>query len=182
VPEFAGVRADEARALVRGFLDSREETPRVAPLLLPPATTADLLSCYGIPLAGPGAAGAVGGIEVMIRVADDRVFGPLVVFGLGGAAAEIAADRAARLTPLTDADADKLIRSIRSAPLLQAQAGLAGLRDLLLRVSRLADDLPEVTALVLDPVIAAPDRVTVASARAEVAPYEPADPYLRKLR
>jgi hypothetical protein len=59
-------------------------------------------------------------------------------------------------------------------------AGLA-LRDLLLRVSRLADDLPEVTALDLNPVIAGPDGAVVIAARIKVAPYEPQDPFLRKL-
>jgi len=71
----------------------------------------------------------------------------------------VLADHAARLTPLTDVDADMLIRSIRSAPLLLGHRGSPGadlraLRDLLLRVSRLADDLPEVTDLDLNPVIA----------------------------
>ena len=61
-------------------------------------------------------------------------------------------------------------------------ADRAALRDLLLRVSRLADDLPEVTELELDPVIAGPDGVAVVNARVKVTPYEPQDPFLRKLR
>ena len=89
------------------------------------------------------------------------MFGPLVVFGLGGVATEVLGDHAARLAPLTGADADDLIRSIRAAPLLlgyrgQPPADLAGLRDTLLRVSRLADDLPQVAELDLNPVIARP--------------------------
>ena len=51
------------------------------------------------------------GTEVRIGVTDDRVFGPLVVFGLGGTATGVPAGQAARLTPLTDTDADSLIRS-----------------------------------------------------------------------
>jgi acyl-CoA synthetase (NDP forming)/GNAT superfamily N-acetyltransferase len=116
-----------------------------------------------------------GGTEVIIGVTDDHVFGPLVVFGLGGAATEVRADHSARLTPLTDTDADQLIGSIRSAP-------LGALRDLLLRVSRLADDLPEVTELDLNPVIARPDGVFVVDARIKVTPYRAQDPFLRKLR
>ena len=97
------------------------------------------------------------------------------------------ADHAARLTPLTDTDADKLIRSLRSASLLaggdgRPAADLEALRDLLLRVSRLADDLPEVTDLDLNPVIARPDGAVVADARIKLAPYEPQDPFLRRLR
>jgi acyl-CoA synthetase (NDP forming) len=127
------------------------------------------------------------GIPVVVRVAADYTFGPLVVFGLGGVATEVFADRSARLTPLTDSDADQLIRSVRSAPLLSGQAGrptadLGALRDLLLRVSRLADDLPEVAALDLDPVIARPDQAVVADARIKLAPFEPKDPFLRRLR
>ena len=64
-----------------------------------------------------------GGTEVIVGVADDHMFGPLVVFGLGGVATEVLADHAARLTPLTDTDADQLIGSIRSAPLLRGHRG-----------------------------------------------------------
>ena len=89
------------------------------------------------------------------------MFGSLVVLGVGGVVTEVPGDHAARLTPLTDVDADKLIGA---APLLLKHRGhpmadLGALRDLLLRVSRLADDLPEVTDLDLNPVIARPDGV-----------------------
>jgi acyl-CoA synthetase (NDP forming) len=102
-------------------------------------------------------------------------------------ATEVLADHTARLTPLTDTDADRLIHSIRSAPLLLGHRGsppadLAALRDLLLRVSRLADDLPEVTELDLNPVIARPDGAYVVDARIKVRPYQAQDPFLRKLR
>ena len=120
-----------------------------------------------------------GGTEVRIGVTDDRVFGPLVVFGPG--------DHAARLTPLTDTDADALIHSAQAAPQLLGQgaaraADLDTLRELLLRVSRLADDLPEVTELDLSPVIARPHGVLAMDARIKVTPCPPQDPYLRKLR
>jgi len=128
-----------------------------------------------------------GGTEVIIGVADDHMFGPLVVFGLGGTATEVLADHAARLTPLTDTDADTLIRSVRAAPLLLGHRGsppadLDKLRELLLRVSRLADDLPEVTDLDLNPVIAKPDGAFAVDARIKVTPCPPQDPFLRRLR
>jgi acyl-CoA synthetase (NDP forming) len=141
------------------------------------------------------------GTDVIVGVTDDHVFGSLVVFGLGGVTTEVLADRAARLTPLTDIDADQLIGSIRSAPLLRGYRGSAGqggrppqtpprghagdlgaLHDLLLRVSRLADDLPEITELDLNPVITRPDGVFVVDARAKVTAYRAQDPFLRKLR
>jgi acyl-CoA synthetase (NDP forming)/GNAT superfamily N-acetyltransferase len=129
----------------------------------------------------------IGGTEVIIGVVDDHMFGPLVVFGLGGVATEVLADHAARLTPLSGTDADQLIGSIRSARLLLGHRGtpaadLGALRELLLRVSRLADDLPEITDLDLNPVIARPDGAFAVDARVKVAPYQPEDPYLRKLR
>jgi len=128
-----------------------------------------------------------GGTEVIIGVEDDQMFGPLVVFGLGGVATEVLADHAARLAPLTDADAGTLISSIRSAPLLYGHRGapaadLAALRDVLMRVSRLADDLPEITELDLNPVIARPDGVVAVDARIKIAPQVPQDPFLRRLR
>ena len=127
------------------------------------------------------------GTEVIVGVADDHLFGPLVVFGLGGVATEVLADHAARLTPLTDTDAATLIRSIKAAPLLLGHRGtppadVEALRGLLLRVSRLADDLPEITDLDLNPVIVRPDGVFVVDARVKVAPYQPHDPFLRRLR
>jgi acyl-CoA synthetase (NDP forming) len=115
------------------------------------------------------------------------VFGPLIVFGLGGVATDVLADHAARLSPLTDTGAGELIRSVRSAPLLLGhrgapQADLAALREMLLRVSRLADDLPEVAELDLNPVIARPDGVFAVDARIRLTPVRPQDPFLRKLR
>ena len=157
VPVFADIETACARTLVREVL-------RQAPGWLSPEHAAELLRCYGIPLADV----APPGTEVTVRVADDPVFGALVTFG-----------DAARLAPLTDLDADKMIRL---TPRLHPEADLSALRDLLLRVSRLADDLPEVTDLKLDPVIAGPDGVAVVNARVKVTAYEPKDPFLRRLR
>jgi acyl-CoA synthetase (NDP forming)/GNAT superfamily N-acetyltransferase len=127
-----------------------------------------------------------GGTEVIVGVAQEPVFGPLIVFGLGGVATDLLADRAARLAPLTDADADELIHSIRSAPLLLGYRGaqpadLGALRDTLLRVSRLADDFPEIAELDLNPVIARADGVSAVDARIRLTPVQPQDPFLRRL-
>ncbi len=127
-----------------------------------------------------------GGVEVMISVLQEAVVGPLVLFGVGGAAADALADRAARLAPLTDSDADELIRSVRAAPLILGRPGAPGvdltaLRDLLLRVSQLADDLPQVAELELSPVFARPDGVQAVDARIRLEAAEPADAHLRRL-
>ena len=183
-PGFGDVDVAGARTLVHAFL-AREP----AGGWLPPDGVTALLRMYGIPLAAAeaGAAGGADGTEVVIGVGDDQMFGPLVVFGLGGVATEVLADQAARLAPLTEADADTLINSIRSAPLLHGHRGapaadIPALRDVLMRVSRLADDLPEVTDLGLNPVIARPDGVVVTGARIKIAPQVAQDPFLRRLR
>ena len=128
-----------------------------------------------------------GGVKVKINVLEEQVFGPLVLFGLAGAAADVLADRAARLAPLTESDADDLIRSVRAAPLLLGRSGapaadLASLRGMLLRVSQLADDLPQVAELELSPVVARPDGALAVDGRVRIQAAEPADAYLRRLR
>jgi len=127
-----------------------------------------------------------GGVEVAISVLQEQVVGPLVLFGTGGPNERLS-DRAARLAPLTDSDADDLIRSIPTAPLLRghhgtAAADLAALRDMLLRVSRMADDLPQIAEVELSPVVARPDGALAVDGRIRLQATEPADAYLRRLR
>ena len=127
------------------------------------------------------------GIELVAGAVQDPVFGPLVLFGLGGTAAEVLADQAARLAPLTDVDVHGLVCAPRCAPLLSARrAGgpvdVAGLEELLLRLSRLACDLPQLAELELNPVVARPDGVLALDARVRLLPRRPHDPYLRRLR
>ena len=125
-----------------------------------------------------------GGVETIVGVVAEPVFGPVVVFGLGGVATGVLGDHAARLAPLTDADADDLIHAIRAAPALLGPgpaADVGAVRDTLLRVSRLADDLPQVAELDLNPVIACPDGVVAVDARIRVTSQRLADPFLRQL-
>jgi acyl-CoA synthetase (NDP forming) len=100
-----------------------------------------------------------GGVETMIGVTDDPLFGPLVAFGLGGIHVEVLGDVQFRIAPLTDRDADELLHGIRGLPLLQGYRGhpaadLDALRELLLRVSHLAVEVPEIVELDLNPVMA----------------------------
>ncbi|MCX5097359.1 acetate--CoA ligase family protein [Streptomyces sp. NBC_00365] len=127
------------------------------------------------------------GTEVFAGVVQDEVFGPLVLFGLGGTATEILADHAARLAPLTDHDMHDLITLPRCAPLLFGTRGnepvdLEALEQLLLRLSRLAADLPQLAEADFNPVLATPGGVTVLDARVRLLPRRPQDPYLRRLR
>ena len=127
------------------------------------------------------------GVELIIGVAHEPVFGPLVVFGLGGVTADVLGDHAARLTPLTDVDAHDMIGGIRAAPLLYGHHGgapvdLDALADILLRTSRLAEEVPEIAELDLNPVIAQADGAHPVDARIRLVPTEPQDPFLRRLR
>ena len=128
-----------------------------------------------------------GGLEVVISVLRERVAGPLVLLGVGGAADDVQADRAARLAPLTQSDADDLIRSLRATPRLLERRGepaadLTPLRDMLLRVSRMVDDLRQIAELELSPVIARPDRVQAVDGRIRIQAAEPVDAHLRRLQ
>jgi acyl-CoA synthetase (NDP forming)/GNAT superfamily N-acetyltransferase len=189
LPEFSDVKEDDARELVRAFL---ARSPHGG--WLPPHEVTELLACYSIPLAGPASATGAGGTpsgadrpasaEVAIGVTQDPVFGPLILFGPGDDATSGASGPTARLAPLTDTDAAELVGSVRSAGRLAGDNGappadLAALQEILLRVSRLADDVPEVAELGLHPVSA--DGVPVRAARIRLAPAQPHDAALRKL-
>ena len=127
-----------------------------------------------------------GGVEVMISVLHERVVGPLVLLGAGGASYDALAARAARLAPLTDADADDLIGSVPAIRRLLGRghggpADLAALRDVLLRVSRMVEDLPQIAELDLRPVVVRPDGVQAVDGRIRIQAAEPADAHLRRL-
>jgi hypothetical protein len=130
---------------------------------------------------------AARGRELLVGVHSDGVFGPLVVFGLGGVDTDMVADRTARLAPLNDADTDDLLHGLRcSATLFGPHAApvldIGALRDILLRVSLLAQLLPEVIELDLNPLIASPDGCQAVDARIRIAPSPRMDPFLPGLR
>ena len=248
-PELEGLRRDQARELVTGFLAG---SPRGG--WLSDEQTTELLGCYGIRLAdhvtvtteeaalaaaarfgGPVAVkanvpglvrrsqtGAVllgldgaeevrrgfrtlrrtfgnrladvivqpmitGEMRVKINVLEEEVLGPLVLFGLAGAAADILGDRAARLAPLTEADADDLIRPVGAAWIMLGRHGASGadltsVKSVLLRVSQIADDLAQIAELELNPIIALANGAEVLDARVRIRAAEPVDAYLRQLR
>ncbi|MCS7044740.1 MAG: GNAT family N-acetyltransferase [Gemmataceae bacterium] len=102
-----------------------------------------------------------GGVELMVGVAHDPLFGPVIAFGLGGIHVEVLGDVCFRVTPLTDRDAADMVRSIRGHRLLEGYRGhpaadVAAVEELLLRVSRLVEEIPEISDLDLNPVFAMP--------------------------
>jgi acyl-CoA synthetase (NDP forming) len=101
------------------------------------------------------------GVEVMVGVTQDPLFGPLIGFGLGGIHVEILKDVSFRVTPITDRDAADMVRSIKGYRLLEGYRGhppgdLAAIEDLLLRVARLVEEVPAIAELDMNPVIALP--------------------------
>jgi acetyltransferase len=98
-----------------------------------------------------------GGIETIVGVTQDPSFGPLIMFGLGGVYAELMKDVAVRLHPLTDSDARELVRSIKMTKLFEGFRGsppsdTEALEDLLLKLSALVEDAPQIAELDFNPV------------------------------
>ncbi|GGU56922.1 bifunctional acetate--CoA ligase family protein/GNAT family N-acetyltransferase [Streptomyces lavendofoliae] len=115
------------------------------------------------------------GVDTVVRAAIDPAVGAVLSFGLAGAPSELLGDTAHRLVPATDRDVAEQIRSIRTAPLLfgwrgSAPVDTAALEELLLRVSRLVDDHPEIVAVGLEPVVVAPRGLSVLGATVRLAP------------
>jgi acyl-CoA synthetase (NDP forming) len=99
------------------------------------------------------------GVEVIIGLTTDPQFGPLVMFGLGGVHVEVLKDVAFRLAPLSQHDAQVMIREIKGLPLLTGYRGqpavdLTALEQVLLQLSALAEAHPEIKELDLNPVFA----------------------------
>lgn len=118
------------------------------------------------------------GVDTVVRASIDAAAGAILSFGLAGAPSELLGDTAHRLVPATDRDAAELIRSIKAAPVLfgwrgSAPVDTAALEELLLRLSRLVDDHPEVVSVALEPVVVAPQGITVLGASVRLAPPPP---------
>jgi len=118
------------------------------------------------------------GVETIVGVVHQENFGPLVMFGLGGIATDLLGDRAYRILPVTDLDAHDLVRSLKSAPLLfgyrgSPPANVEALEELLLRVGRMAAEIPEIVELDLNPVIVSQEGAVAVDAKLRVAPYAP---------
>jgi acyl-CoA synthetase (NDP forming) len=97
-------------------------------------------------------------VEMFVGITNDPNFGPLLACGIGGALVELLRDVSVRLTPLTDADAHQMVRSLRTFPVLDGYRGepkrdVKALEEVMLRLSQLVEDIPEVAELDLNPVM-----------------------------
>jgi acyl-CoA synthetase (NDP forming)/GNAT superfamily N-acetyltransferase len=128
------------------------------------------------------------GTELIAGAVQDAQFGPVIMLGAGGVLADMIVDRQFRLAPLSVQDADEMIATLRTAPLLDGYRGRtpvsrAAIRTLLLRLAALVDDLPEVAELDLNPVICSGEELIVVDAKIRIAPaHRTPDPLLRGLR
>ncbi|HEY2543110.1 MAG TPA: GNAT family N-acetyltransferase, partial [Gaiellaceae bacterium] len=119
-----------------------------------------------------------GGAELLAGAVQDPVFGPLVAFGPGGVFAELIGQAQFRLAPLSDLDARELVRGGKAGRLVAGFRGAPpadedALVDLLVRLARLVEDVPEVAELDLNPVLALSDRCVAVDARVRVARQAP---------
>jgi len=145
-----------------------------------------VLRAYGVTCdpgatGGPGAPGPHGPppVEMVVGCLQDPAFGPLVRVGLGGSL-ELVGDHVTALAPHTDEDARAMVLSLRGAPLLtgsgaDAATAVEALVDVVLRLGRLCEDLPEVAAVECRPVLVTPDGARVGGAALRVAPAPRAD-------
>ncbi|HUF84657.1 MAG TPA: acetate--CoA ligase family protein, partial [Acidimicrobiia bacterium] len=127
------------------------------------------------------------GIETIVGVLHDPLFGPLVLFGMGGVTAELVRDTAMRLVPVSDLDAYDLVRSLKLSPLFFGYRGsppvnTAALEALIIRVGLLANALPAVAELDCNPVIVSPSGAVAVDVKIRVEQPEHANPDVRALR
>ena len=125
----------------------------------------------------------------MVGLNRDELFGPVLMAGSGGVLTDVLADRRWRGLPLTDQDATEMLRSLKCAPLLAGYRGQPpvdepAVLDIVHRVARLAELVPEVAELDINPLIAAPGGAHAVDVKLRLTPAAlPApDPYARRLR
>jgi acetyl coenzyme A synthetase (ADP forming)-like protein len=120
-----------------------------------------------------------GGVEMLVGVAQDPLFGPVVACSAGGTAAELLRDVSVRIAPITDLDASEMVRSLKTFPLLDGYRGapkadVAALEEVILRISAMVDAHPSIAEMDCNPVMVLPYRAVIVDARVRV--MEPAPP------
>jgi acetyl coenzyme A synthetase (ADP forming)-like protein len=124
---------------------------------------------------------AAKGVEMLVGVVQDQHFGPVLACGAGGTATELLKDVAVRITPITRGEASRMVRSLKTFPLLDGYRGapradVDALEDVLLRVSALVEAHPEIVEMDLNPLIVHPAGAVVVDARIRLEPGEPRPP------
>ena len=115
------------------------------------------------------------GVEMLVGVVQDQHFGPVLACGAGGTATELLKDVSVRITPITKGDADRMVHSLKTFPLLDGYRGaqradVGALEDVLLRVSALVEAHPEVAEMDLNPLVVHSAGAVVVDARIRLEP------------
>ena len=124
---------------------------------------------------------AAPGVEMLVGVVQDQHFGPVLACGAGGTATELVKDVAVRITPITPGEAERMVRALNTFPLLDGYRGaprvdVAGLEDVLLRVSALVEAHPEIAEMDLNPLVVSPGGAVAVDARVRLEPGAPRRP------
>jgi acetate---CoA ligase (ADP-forming) len=132
------------------------------------------LEALGEPLEGFSVQEMVEGVEMLVGVTHDDVFGPIVACGAGGTTAELLKDVAVRVAPVTDIAAREMVRSLKTFPLLDGYRGapradVAALEDVILRASALASDHQAIREMDCNPVMVGETRAMVVDSRVRVS-------------
>jgi acyl-CoA synthetase (NDP forming)/GNAT superfamily N-acetyltransferase len=165
IPDFDDIAPASARATCRraiasrgaGWLSAEEATAVLSAMRLPvaPKAVAPTAGAAAEPALGQPMAGTR--VEVKVGMVEDPSLGPLITFGLGGIHVEVIADVSVRVTPLTDRAAAGMVRENRGYPLLEGYRGhppadIEAVHDVLMRISRLVEEVPDIAELTLSPV------------------------------
>jgi len=118
------------------------------------------------------------GVEAIVGLASDPEFGPLVMAGLGGVMTDLLRDRAFAVPPLGPGAADAMVASLRAAPLLNGYRGTPkvdrqALVAVLEQIARVAEEVPELVELDLNPILVSPAGALAVDCKARLAPRQP---------
>jgi acyl-CoA synthetase (NDP forming) len=109
------------------------------------------------------------GLEVFVGVATDPTFGHLIMFGLGGIFVEVLRDVSMRILPISEEDAESMIKEVKGYQLLKGYRGVSGdveaLKRVLLRISELVQNYPLIKEMDLNPIFLYPKGYAIADAR-----------------
>jgi len=124
---------------------------------------------------------AEAGVELLVGITNDPLFGPVVACAAGGTAAELIADASVRLAPLSERDVHEMPRTLATFPLLAGHRGappanVAALEDVLRRISAIADDHPAIAELDCNPVVVTPAGAAIVDMRVRVQAPPPRAP------
>ncbi len=173
------VHKTEAGA-IRLALTGEDETRKAAEEMLTNLTAAGLIDISFIlqPMIPSG-------VEMIVGVTHDPVFGPIMLIGAGGVFVELLKDVSVRITPLTGQDVHEMLHALKTFPLLAGYRGgphydVNTLEEIALRVSALVEDISEIGELDLNPVIVLPKGKGVCVVDARVRVAETLPPTLEK--